>query len=113
MAVNLLRPTAHELWTRLVRDGDALYLNSEGTMMCLSWPDGKTLWQDKDSLKLGEGGSLAFEPNRPRGTIFRFTLPQALTQYVDAYGGPIWNVQLAATTLTVIPVLVVFVVARH
>ena len=23
------------------------------------------------------GGSLAFEPNRPRGTIFRFTLPQA------------------------------------
>ncbi|WP_447926023.1 carbohydrate ABC transporter permease [Georgenia muralis] len=42
-----------------------------------------------------------------------FTLPQALTQYVDAYGGPIWNVQLAATTLTVIPVLVVFVVAQR
>ena len=43
----------------------------------------------------------------------KFTLPQALTQYVDAYGGPIWNVQLAATTLTVIPVLVVFVVAQR
>ncbi|GAA4415567.1 carbohydrate ABC transporter permease [Georgenia halophila] len=42
-----------------------------------------------------------------------FTLPQALTQYVDAYGGPIWNVQLAATTLTVIPVLVVFVFAQR
>lgn len=42
-----------------------------------------------------------------------FTLPQALTQYVDAYGGPIWNVQLAATTLTVIPVLVVFIVAQR
>lgn len=42
-----------------------------------------------------------------------FTLPQALTQYVDAYGGPIWNVQLAATTLTVVPVLVVFVVAQR
>lgn len=42
-----------------------------------------------------------------------FTLPQALTQYVDAYGGPIWNVQLAATTLTVIPVLVVFVLAQR
>lgn len=42
-----------------------------------------------------------------------FTLPQALTQYVDAYGGPIWNVQLAATTLTVIPVLVVFILAQR
>lgn len=43
----------------------------------------------------------------------KFTLPQALTQYVDAYGGPIWNVQLAATTLTVIPVLVVFIIAQR
>jgi len=42
-----------------------------------------------------------------------FTLPQALTQYVDAYGGPMWNVQLAATTLTVIPVLLVFLVAQR
>jgi multiple sugar transport system permease protein len=42
----------------------------------------------------------------------RFTLPQALTQYVDAYGGPMWNVQLAATTLTVLPVLAVFLVAQ-
>jgi multiple sugar transport system permease protein len=41
-----------------------------------------------------------------------FTLPQALTQYVDAYGGPMWNVQLAATTLTVVPVLVVFLFAQ-
>ncbi|WP_197517395.1 carbohydrate ABC transporter permease [Microbacterium karelineae] len=42
-----------------------------------------------------------------------FTLPQALTQYVDAYGGPMWSVQLAATTLTVIPVLIVFVFAQR
>lgn len=41
-----------------------------------------------------------------------FTLPQALTQYVDAYGGPMWNVQLAATTLTVLPVLLVFLFAQ-
>jgi len=41
-----------------------------------------------------------------------FTLPQALTQYVDAYGGPMWNVQLAATTLTVLPVLIVFLFAQ-
>ena len=43
----------------------------------------------------------------------KFTIPQALTQYVDAYGGPMWNVQLAATTLTVVPVLIVFIVAQR
>lgn len=43
----------------------------------------------------------------------KFTLPLALTQYVDAYGGPIWNVQLAATTLTVLPVLAVFMLAQR
>ena len=42
----------------------------------------------------------------------KFTLPQALTQFTDAYGGPMWNVQLAAATMTAIPVLIVFIVAQ-
>jgi len=42
-----------------------------------------------------------------------FTLPQALTRFVDAYSGPMWNVQLAAATLTALPVLIVFVVAQR
>lgn len=42
-----------------------------------------------------------------------FTLPRALTQYVDAYGGPMWNIQLAATTLTAVPVLIVFIFAQR
>ncbi|GAA3209507.1 carbohydrate ABC transporter permease [Nonomuraea helvata] len=42
-----------------------------------------------------------------------FTLPQALTQFVDNYGGPMWNVQLAAATMTALPVLVVFVLAQR
>ena len=41
-----------------------------------------------------------------------FTLPRALTQYVDAYGGPTCNIQLAAT-LTAVPVLIVFVLAQR
>ena len=41
------------------------------------------------------------------------TLPQALTQFVDAYGGPMWNVRLSAASLTAIPVLAVFVLARR
>ncbi|OZB84833.1 carbohydrate ABC transporter permease [Microbacterium sp. 13-71-7] len=42
-----------------------------------------------------------------------FTLPQALTRYTDAYGGEMWNTQLAAATMTVVPVLVVFLVAQR
>ncbi|WP_405096629.1 hypothetical protein [Micromonospora sp. NBC_01412] len=42
----------------------------------------------------------------------KFTLPQALTQFVDAYGGPMWNVQLAAASMTALPVLAVFVIAQ-
>lgn len=42
-----------------------------------------------------------------------YTLPRALTQYVDAYGGQMWNIQLAATTLTAVPVLLVFIVAQR
>ncbi len=41
-----------------------------------------------------------------------FTLPLALTQFQDAYGELLWNVQLAATTLTVVPILVVFLFAQ-
>ncbi|MEV4625121.1 carbohydrate ABC transporter permease [Micromonospora sp. NPDC049523] len=43
----------------------------------------------------------------------KFTLPQALTQFVDAYGGPMWDVQLSAASMTALPVLVVFVLAQR
>ncbi|MFC0629306.1 carbohydrate ABC transporter permease [Kribbella deserti] len=43
----------------------------------------------------------------------KFTLPQALTQYVDAYGGSMWNVQLAAATMSALPVLIVFILAQR
>ena len=43
----------------------------------------------------------------------QFTLPVALTHFADAYGGPIWNVQLAATTMMTLPVLLVYVLAQR
>jgi multiple sugar transport system permease protein len=43
----------------------------------------------------------------------KFTIPQALTQFTDAYGGPLWNVQLAAASLATVPILVVFVLAQR
>ena len=43
----------------LILDGHVLYANSAGTIKCMSWPDGKILWEAKDpKLRLGPGGSL-------------------------------------------------------
>lgn len=56
--------------------------------------------------------NLYLEPIVFLSTTTLFTLPQALTQFTDAYGGPMWNIQLAAATMTALPVLLVFVVAQ-
>ncbi|WP_113703625.1 carbohydrate ABC transporter permease [Nonomuraea lactucae] len=57
--------------------------------------------------------NLYLEPIVYLSTPSRFTLPQALTQFVDNYGWPLWNVQLAAATMTALPILVVFVLAQR
>ncbi|KQO76232.1 MULTISPECIES: carbohydrate ABC transporter permease [Rhizobium/Agrobacterium group] len=56
--------------------------------------------------------NLFLEPIVFLSSADKFTLPQALTQYTDAYGGPMWNIQLAAATLTALPVLIVFIIAQ-
>ncbi|MHB8807680.1 MAG: carbohydrate ABC transporter permease [Anaerolineaceae bacterium] len=43
----------------------------------------------------------------------KYTLPLALTGYIDAYGAPMWSVQMAATTLSVLPVLIFFILAQQ
>lgn len=43
----------------------------------------------------------------------KLTVPVALTHYEDPLAGPLWGVQMAATTLSVIPVLLVFFVAQR
>lgn len=42
-----------------------------------------------------------------------FTLPLALSNFNDAYGLPLWHLQLAATTLAVVPILIVYVLAQR
>lgn len=41
------------------------------------------------------------------------TVPVALTRFTDTYGQPLWNVQMAATTLSILPVLLVFFLAQR
>ncbi|MGN6206254.1 carbohydrate ABC transporter permease [Humibacter sp.] len=57
--------------------------------------------------------NLYLEPTVYLSTPELFTLPEALTHYVDPYSGPMWNVQLAAATMTAVPVLIVFVIAQR
>jgi multiple sugar transport system permease protein len=42
-----------------------------------------------------------------------FTVGLGLTRYQDQYGEPMWNTQLGATTLTVVPILIVFLFAQR
>lgn len=41
-----------------------------------------------------------------------FTLPLSLKNFNDAYGAPLWHLQLAATTLSVVPILLFYIVAQ-
>ncbi|WP_245828250.1 carbohydrate ABC transporter permease [Micromonospora avicenniae] len=42
-----------------------------------------------------------------------FTVPVAITAYTDATGHPLWNVQMAATAISTLPVLLAYVLARR
>lgn len=42
-----------------------------------------------------------------------FTLPLSLVNFRDNYGLPLWNIQLAATTLSIIPVLIFYIAAQR
>jgi multiple sugar transport system permease protein len=42
-----------------------------------------------------------------------FTLPLSLNNFNDAYGLPLWHLQLAATTLSVIPIIIVYLIAQR
>src|SRR5690606_11626906 len=43
----------------------------------------------------------------------KFTLPLALSNFTGPYGSPLWHLQLAATTLAVGPILIVYLIAQR
>ena len=57
--------------------------------------------------------NLFLEPLVFMNDLRLFTLPLALNNFADAYGVPVWHFQLAATTLSVLPVLAVYVLAQQ
>jgi multiple sugar transport system permease protein len=42
----------------------------------------------------------------------KFTLPLSLNNFRDAYGSPVWQLQMAATSLSVLPILIFYVFAQ-
>jgi len=46
-------------------------------------------------------------------TLEKFTLPLSLTNFNDTYGLPQWNLQLAATTLSILPIMVVYLIFQQ
>lgn len=56
--------------------------------------------------------NMYFEPLIFLTTPAKFTVALGITRYQDAYGEPLWTTQLGAASLTVIPILVVFLLAQ-
>lgn len=57
--------------------------------------------------------NLFLEPLIFISSLENFTLPLALTNFTDPYGTPLWHLQLAATSLAVAPILVVYLIAQR
>ncbi len=46
-------------------------------------------------------------------SLKNFTLPLSLTNFNDTYGLPQWHLQLAATTLSILPIMVVYLIFQE
>jgi outer membrane protein assembly factor BamB len=86
-------------------DGEAIYVNSEGTFTCLGWNDGKLLWKgDSNQLKLGLGGSMVRLPGErmltlgERGKLSLSKMTPKGMNYVSGFtaveGTQVWSTPL-------------------
>lgn len=57
--------------------------------------------------------NLFLEPLIFIDTLEKFTVPVALRGFTDSYGYPMWDLQLAATTMSVLPVLIFYILAQR
>jgi multiple sugar transport system permease protein len=64
-------------------------------------------------MKFLNSFNMYFEPLIFLRSEERFTVGLGLTQYQDNYGEPLYNTQIGATALTIIPVLIVFLFAQR
>ncbi|HEY0188312.1 MAG TPA: carbohydrate ABC transporter permease [Cellulomonas sp.] len=113
LATFIMRQFFLGLPTELEEAGELDGLGRPGVFWRIAFPLARPAVSAVAIVTFLKSWNLYLEPVVFLSSKEKFTLPQALTQYVDAYGGTMWNVQLAATTLTVLPVLIVFVLAQR
>jgi multiple sugar transport system permease protein len=88
-------------------------LGRPGIWWCICLPLARPALSAVAILTFLSSWNLYLEPTVYLTSPELFTLPQALTRFTDAYGADMWNTQLAAATMTVLPVLIVFVLAQR
>lgn len=53
------------------------------------------------------------EPLVFTSSVENFTLPLSLNNFNDAYGQPQWNLQMAATTVSILPIMLVYLIFQE
>ena len=88
-------------------------LNRVGIFRYIALPMAKPAVASVAILAFLFSWNLFLEPLIFIDTLERFTVPVALRGFTDSYGYPMWDLQLAATTLSVLPVLLFYVLAQR
>ena len=88
-------------------------LNRLGILWYIAMPMARAAMAAVAILSFLFSWNLFLEPLIFIDTLEKFTVPVALRGFTDSYGYPMWNLQLAATTLSILPVLIFFILAQR
>ncbi len=88
-------------------------LSHLGTFARIMFPISKSVLASVAILAFLSVWNSYLEPLVFISSLEKFTLPLSLANFNDSYGLPQWHLQLAATTLSVIPVMVVYLIFQE
>ena len=83
-------------------------LSAFGTFWHIMLPVAKPVIASGAILAFLAAWNTYLEPLVFTSSIENFTLPLSLNNFNDSYGEPQWNLQMAATTVSVLPIMIVY-----
>ena len=83
-------------------------LSAFGTFWHIMLPIAKPVIASGAFLAFLAAWNTYLEPLVFTSSIENFTLPLSLNNFNDSYGEPQWNLQMAATTVSVLPIMIVY-----
>ncbi|MBR4040078.1 MAG: carbohydrate ABC transporter permease [Clostridia bacterium] len=83
-------------------------LSAFGTFWHIMLPIAKPVIASGAILAFLAAWNTYLEPLVFTSSIENFTLPLSLNNFNDSYGEPQWNLQMAATTVSVLPIMIVY-----